>query len=841
MLISKIYVSTNEACYICQSKWKSNHCGTLGIDFVTSVNSFWSIAQKNVFMRKIHVLLISAILMLSFPTIAQPPTDVPSDIPTDIPSDLPDRSPNDQQIDEIFDNPIGDGDPDTESLPTLAETEDEERRRRIGLGEGVGVQFDSIGIFGHDYLRTNNFAYYETVEDINVSDDYILGPGDELTVNLWAGYDIQSDYFIISTDGYVQQEKWGRVYLQGLRYGEARRLLKTRYSKFYNFDVQDFELKLTGSRIINVDIVGDVEIPGSFRVPAVNTVYNVLKLSGGPTINGSVRKIQIKREGDLIQTLDVYDYLNNASNRQNIYLQDNDVIYVPQIGKVVEIEGAIKKETKYELLPNENLNSLLFFSGGFKPNALKNRIQLFRYDDDQYVLRDFAYNPENPSGTNPPLQDGDVIFVKEIPAEANNIVTIEGAINQPGYYEYESGLRITDLIFKANGIRFDAVTDKAYLTRFDEQLQATNISIDLQYIIDNPESESNIVLFPKDNLNVLSKSDFANEYPVHIYGSIKKPGKYKFGNEMTLQDLLILSGGFETAALNQQVELHRVIGYDESEGRRVPIRDIYSTFDVDYKFLTSKEGNSQIGLMPFDQVFVRKVPDFEIPKTVQIRGEVQYPGHYPLENKGMRISDLIERSGGTTAFAYRTGAKFFRDETYRVRNYGDTLKVSYKDTVIRSIIVVDLNEVKKNEKSPYNYVLKPNDMLRIPPVDEVVTIRGAIRNRINDTTIINTAFVGDQNAKWYIDNYGAGFSNDAWKRTTQVVYPNGQAVATRKFLWFNLYPDVTPGADVVVDFKPPREDKKRFFDGLDPQEMLSIIGSMTTTTALILAVGRRRP
>jgi len=543
-------------------------------------------------MKRINFFAFVILLFLTNITLAQPPVipDIPSSIPTVDPGD-------------IFDNPISDPRvPENEPNPNT--TEEEERRRARGLGSGVGFEVDSIGIFGHDYLRTNNFGFYETVRDINATDDYILGPGDELTINLWAQNDIQSDFFIISKDGHIEQEAWGRVYLQGITFGKAKELLETRYSKFYNFDIQNFEVDLQGSRLINVDIVGDVEVPGAYRVPAVNTVYNVLKRSGGPTINGSVRKIQIKRQGNIIQTLDVYDYLDNAKNRQNIYLEDNDVIYVPDIGRVIEIEGAVKKQTKFELLPNESFSDILRYSGGFQAYALKNRVQIFRYEDDQYVLKDFGYDQRIPAES-PDLFDGDLILVREIPAEANNIVTIDGAINQPGYYEFESGTKVSNLISKANGLRFDAITDKAYLTRFDEKLQATNISIDLEEIMSNPNSEKNIFLFPKDNLTILSKSDFASSYPVQIFGSVKKPGSFSFGNEMTLQDLLILSGGFKTEALNQQIELHRVIDFDESESRAKPVRDLYEKIDIDFNFINSSEGSSQIKLMPYDQIFVR--------------------------------------------------------------------------------------------------------------------------------------------------------------------------------------------------------------------------------------------
>jgi len=255
----------------------------------------------------------------------------------------------------------------------------------------------------------------------------------------------------------------------------------------------------------------------------------------------------------------------------------------------------------------------------------------------------------------------------------------------------------------------------------------------------------------------------------------------------------------------------------------------------------------------------------------------------------MRISDLIERAGGTTEFAYRTGAQFFRREKTTITRYKDTIVTVRKnnlkssgdstiitlndpnndvvsqnesksdnrlgtrsfelvketvrlqfeiDTIVTRMVDIDLNDVKRNKNSRYNYVLNPNDRLIIPPIDDIVTIKGAIRNRVNDTTIVNTAYIGDKNAKWYIDNYAGSFGKDAWKRSTQVVYPSGRSVGTKKFLWFNRYPDVTPGSEVIVEYKPPREEKARFFEDLTADKTLTILGSIASTAILIGLIRR---
>ena len=824
-------------------------------------------------MNKVRVSLC-LLFSVCFTTIVftQVPSDIPGGVPPisipDVNLPTPDLPTDEERI----------GVDDVRKARDEKTAEEEREKRQIGIGKGVGIKVDSIGIYGHDYIRTNNFEFYERAVDVKVDDEYILGPGDNITVSIWNNADIENDNFTISKGGFVElstygaKSGFGRIYLAGLTFGKARELLRTQYSKYYNFDREDFDVALTAARTINIDIVGEVEEPGSFTIPAINTVYNVLKLSGGPTVNGSVRNIQIKRNGKVIQKLDVYEYLSKAENRQNIYLEDNDVVFVPQIGKVVEIEGAVKKETKFELKGNENWPQLLFYAGGYKPNALKNRVQIFRYDDDEYKIKDYAFDRENPYNFKGKLIDGDLIIIKEIPAEANNIVTTEGALNQVGYYEFEPGMRVSELIEKSSGLRFDAVTTRAYLTRYNDDLQAVNIPIKLDEIIKDSNSESNILLFPKDHLEILSKSDFADEFKVQIFGQVKKEGNYIFGSSLTLQDLLIKAGGFKTDALTQEIELRRVVDYSEEEGRLIPVRDVVKKFKVDYEFMNPDNSNNKLQLQPYDQIFVRSIPEFEVPTTVRIEGEVKLPGHYPILTKDLRISDIIETAGGLTPYAYKEGTKFYRktdsiflkqdtilldsigNELYnssidsdRVRNSVDTLMIdsvlikTYKDRVLTSRpYVVDLNKVYRNKSSEHNLVLKPGDRIVIPTIDETVSIGGAIRTVVDDTSLVNTAYQGNKSAKWYINNFGAGFDKDAWKRTTQVVYPNGQAVGTKKFLFFNVYPEVKPGSDIEVAYKPPRDpDRPSFFGDLSAQKTIALITSAVTTTALILAVSRR--
>ncbi len=734
-------------------------------------------------------------------------------------------------------------------------------------------------IWGFDLFQTGKFPLYKQVSNqITVSEDYVVNTGDILTVNFWNNVDFKSTYFEVTGSGYIEQDDWGRVYVAGLTMRKVRELLKRKYLQLYPFKDDDFEVVLSSAKNISVEVVGEVESPGFYTISAINSPFNVLSLVGGPKLTGSVRSIQVQRAGQTIYRLDVYKYLTNSLPNETMYLQEGDVIYVPKIGKVVELEGQVKNKTKYELLPNERFKDLMKYSGGFNSDAYKNKIQIFRYEDAKYVVRDFNVNPNSTQSNDPELRDGDLVLVKKIDSKVENVLSIEGAVNDPGVYEFREGIKVAEVIRRAEGLRFDALNSKAYITRMGKDLEEVNLSFDLNEAITNEQSKENLLLYPKDKIIILSKTEFKSDYAVEIFGAVKKPGKVVFGTDMTLQDLLVFSGGFETSALNSKIELHRIVDYDETEGRVVPIRNLVESIDVDFNFLNPEFEGAKIKLRPFDQIFVRSFPDFGQPEIVTIAGEVNFPGEYPLTNRNMRVSDLIEVSGGLNSFAYVTGAKFYRnmditrdrkivapstveervqekalDTTMVEQNvekefdlnelYSKATSLDAKDSIATSnesemssyVVVINLSEILRNKNSAYNYVLQPGDKLFIPTVDEVVTIQGAINNEFNDQQIVNTAFVGKKSAKWYINNYAAGYDKGAAKSSTVVIYPNGQSIGTRRFLFSNIYPIVQPGSEILVQYKPPKQPKSESFWGdFTAEKAVAMIGSIVSATALII-------
>nr|MBX2845919.1 SLBB domain-containing protein [Saprospiraceae bacterium] len=535
----------------------------------------------------------------------------------------------------------------TDTLTAIPEQDEEDLAQEI--------VYPPIGIYGHDFLRQSSFARYSNQDQNRISDEYVLGPGDELVVSIWDEDAAISELLVISEEGFVQGAKIGRLNLAGVQFGNAEEIVKAKYSAFFNFNTSNFDLAISQAKTIMVDIVGEVEVPGTHQVSALNRLINVIMLSGGPTINGSVREIVVKRDGRVHKVMDLYEYLNNTdAGVGNIYLANNDVILIPPIGPVVRVDGPVRKPTSFELKERETFSDLLGFAGGFEPQAVKNAYQVLRYGDDDYFITDFSYNKDSKVGEEP-LINGDLVQIKRISAQAENFVRAEGSFNLPGTYEYTENMRVSDLVKKSGNLKYDALSNRAFIRRKNDRLETVNIPINLAEILENVGSDSDILLYPRDIVTVFSKNRITETYSVEIFGEVKAPGTYNFSNELTIEDLILLAGGFSPSALNNEVELSRVIDYQQESGQLIPIRGAREKVAIDFSAFEDSESASQTKLTPYDQIFVRKVPEFELPKTISIEGEVVYPGAYPLGSKDMRVKDLIEQAGGLTPYAFAEG------------------------------------------------------------------------------------------------------------------------------------------------------------------------------------------
>ncbi len=815
---------------------------------------------------------------------------------------------------------------DEQRVDEIIEEKAEEIEEAVREGESVEeaiaeeVLEDNVSrttptnIYGQHIFTKGNERMFELPTDIKAPDTYILGVGDEIAVNIWGDGEF-SGTFKINKEGYISRERLiSRIYLKGMPYGKARDLIKDRFGERYNLKKSDIEVSLNYSRVISINVVGEVNKFGSFSLPAMNTAFNALFAANGVTALGSVRRIQVMRVGGQSKTLDVYKYLKNPSSREEFYLQDNDYIFVPPVEKVVRIEGAIKRPFKYELLTGENLKELLEYANGFADNAYKSNLQLYRYENDEEVMIDIPWTQLSKSNRNYNLENGDRIRVKAIAKPIDNFAEISGAVDYPERYQLSSGMRVADIIEKAQ-LSKNARTDIAYLIRKKSNKTLDYVGINLEEVLKNPASINNVKLKSEDKLIIYSKSKFEDQNFVSVEGDVREPGQYSFYENMRLSDLLNISGGIKVSA-NSKAYIIRtdvpgtgheyipfnieavVNGQAQDENFLLQPRDkivVYSkalfyddapikvegavrrpgSFIYDESLTLSdalymsgglklQAANSRIEisrlmidgnkktetviavmevddnlqltsgsgfkLSPYDYIFVRSAPEFELQKIVRIKGEVKYSGSYSIIGDNERISNLIERAGGFTNEAFPEGAKLIRK----------------KDTL--GFVVIDLSEIMKNRKSRFNYILEEGDVISIPRQKELVTITGAtnydeVRSDVK-VDKINTPFHANKNAKFYIDKYAGGVDRDkrGRNRLIYVEYPSGAIKKTRNFGLFKVYPRIKKGSNIVVKTKPKKERNKdgtgKNGSNVDWDSVLARTTSLVTLILLIQQVTR---
>jgi protein involved in polysaccharide export with SLBB domain len=637
----------------------------------------------------------------------------------------------------------------------------------------------SAPVFGQDFFRTASLNVFDRVPDGKVDDNYILGEGDQLTVSIY-GYAYYNQTFTINPDGYISTQEVGRIYLSGLTFGAARQLLRQRFASAFDLANSSFDVTLVYSKSIQVNIVGEVFSPGSYNLASVNTAFNALVASGGVTDIGSVRNIQIKRNNRVIQQLDIYQFLMNPGSTDDTYLENNDYIIVPSLGRVVQIEGEVNRPHKYELISGENLNELVYYAGGLKSTAYKRNVTIYRYTANENIVLDVNLDSVEKNQTNFELLDGDRVVFTRIPELIENIVTVEGAIRFPVTYELTGEMRISDLISKAKGTTYEAYTDRAYLIRKNEKLNEVYIPFDLNEVMQNPSSPFNFKLTKFDIVEVFSKEQFRETFNVSISGAVKVPGTFPYYENMTLKDLLYYSGGLRVEAANNNVEVSRIVNILEATKESTATRVIIETLSVDKNLELPDQAESFI-LQPYDQVFVRTTPEFELQRNITLQGEVKYPGDYTLQSKTETVADVIERAGGVTQYAYVEGSTIARP------NIASTL--------------LFLDKALKDPKSKYNYVLRAGDIITVPRQGDLVLLRGAIEfpfvGKAGDVVV---PFDKGRTARYYVKHYGKNFSDDADRGGTYIIDPNGYVRRTHNFLWFiHFYPRVKiKGSQVVV-------------------------------------------
>jgi len=640
-------------------------------------------------------------------------------------------------------------------------------------------------IWGHDFFRNGAIDLFDKVPNTKVGDNYIIGEGDQLTVAIW-GYAYYNYNFTVNEDGYITTLEVGRIYLKGLTFSAAKQLLRQRFASAFDLTNSKFDVSITYSKSIKVNIVGEVVNPGSYNISSLNTAFNALVAAGGVTEIGSVRNIQVQRNGKVIKTLDVYQFLMNAGASDDTYLEANDYIIVNGIGRVVEVQGEVNRPYKFELVKGENLNEVIAYAGGLRATAYKRNVTIFRYFDNENIVMDFNLDSIERDGINYPIIDGDKIVFARIPEVIENIVTIQGSCRFPGNYQLTEGMRISDLIVKAKGLNYEAYTDRAYLIRKDAKLNDVYVPFNLLEVIENPNSAFNFKLNKFDVVDIFSKNEFKETFNVVINGAVKVPGTFPYYERMTLKDLLYYSGGLKVEAANSKIEISRIVNFNDASALNEPTRVIIQTVSIG-KELAIDDAANTFQLQPYDQVFVRNTPEFEYQKNITVLGEVKYPGVYTLTSRTETLADIVERAGGLTQWAYAEGATMNRQDV--------------------SSTLVFLKKAMDSPESKYNYVMREGDIVTIPKAGDLVALKGEIKYPfIGDPGTVVVPFEKGRSARHFIRKYGKNFDDDAQRSETYIVEPNGYVRRTHNFLFIHFYPRVKiKGCQIVVPQKP--EDK----------------------------------
>ena len=659
--------------------------------------------------------------------------------------------------------------------------------------------------------------------------NYELGPGDLVQLVVYGQQEFV-DELEVSREGAINVERVGLVKIGGMTIEAALVKLKQAMLRAYpTISLGNSKLSLTLSEIrtIHVTVVGANQ-SGTIDIPSLYNVYGALSKAGGPINMGSFRNIELVRNNKVIKKIDLYKLLAKGDQTDNVRLKDNDVIRIPAYTNRVELSGQIKRPGLYEVLPNESFADILEFAGGFDDTAYTASVKVIRKNDREREVKDLAaaqFKTFTPS-------TGDQYVVARILERYNNRLKVSGAVFRPDIYEFIAGMKVSDLIAKADGTTEDAFLERALLVRQKEDLTREMKSINLLKAIQH-DPEHDLILKKEDELLVSSIIDLKDSLRVSLQGEVHVPGEYHFIEGMTLKGLILQAGGF-TDAYSANIEVAHMISREA-----VADNDLRSSIIENIK-LTDTLTFSQLDILlkPYDVVTVRKKPAYNKVETVLVVGQVQFPGPYALNTANERVSDLYKRVGGLLPTANLSGAYLKRfkseDERKRVAEDARRLQSLFSDSASRIIkdvekeydkIPLDMQMILKNPGSTEDVVLKSRDELIIPKIDDQVRVSGSV---LQSTQI---PYVAGKSFKSYISSAG-GFSRDAWRRSAYIVYANGRAATTKKFLIFKHYPRVNPGAEIIVPQEPPAKAK------ISATEFIGISSAIASLAAVVITLLR---
>ena len=690
-----------------------------------------------------------------------------------------------------------------------------------------------IKVFGRDIFRTANLTF-EPSMNIATPVNYRLGPGDELQIEVWGASETNITQKV-SPDGYISIPNVGPVNVNGLTVQAATNRIKAKLSQIYsglassNVNLSTHvKVSLGQIRTIQVNIMGEVARPGTYALSSFSTVFHALYKAGGMSKMGSLRNIKVVRGGRTVATVDVYDYIINGRSHSDIRLQEGDVILASPYDALVLIKGKVKRPMYYEMKSSESIRTLIGFAGGFSNDAYRGAVTVDRNNTKERTVAtvdDMNYGVFK-------VKDGDVVSVGEILDRYDNRIEVKGAVYRPGYYELGKDIQtVKDLIEKADGLLEYAFTNRAVLHRENDDKTLEVISLNVKAIIDGTEAD--VTLHKNDVLFIPSKYDLEQKGTLEIRGEVYKPNVFPYAANTKLEDLIIMAGGLTESASTVRVDVTRRI--IDRKGTKKQ-KEIAQTFSFGVKDGFVVEGEPGFVLEPYDQVFVRRSPGYSEKVNVTVSGEVEFEGDYSLNVRNERLSDVLEKAGGLTEFAYIEGARLERQMTPEEYKQAQELmdmvasnnKISGNDSIVvpqvsRTYPVgIDLKEILANPHSAIDPVLQDGDVIVIPQYMTTVSVSGSVRKPNS------VVYDPKMKLKDYISEAG-GYAERARKSGTFILYPNGHI----KELGRNASAkDIVGGSKLIV----PQKGRSQWNLGTSLTTMTTSVSMLAVIAALINAM-----
>ena len=671
-----------------------------------------------------------------------------------------------------------------------------------------------IKVFGRNIFNNKRLTF-EPNMNIATPDDYRLGPGDEVYIDVW-GASQQRFECTVSPEGVINIENFGPVQVSGLTVAQTNaRLRSTLGARYAGSDVR---LTVGQTRTITVDVMGEVKTPGTYTLSAFSTVFHALYMAGGTNDIGTLRNIKVFRNGRQITTCDIYDYILNGNMKGNVRLQPGDVVVVGSYECLVQVTGKVKRPMYYEMKSTESVGTLLRYAGGFTGDAYDQLVRLIRKSGGQLSV----FSLDEFERGNFQLADGDSVAVDSTLQRYRNMVEVKGAVFRTGKYQMDGSITtVRQLIEAAGGLCEDAMKTRAVLHRLTDERRLQVVQVDLQGIL--AHTAPDIALRNEDVLFIPSRSYLIGEQKLSIHGEVVYPGEYDFAENTTLEDFILQAGGLTDAASLVKVDVSRRIRNQLATESSDKIAESY-TFKLKDGFVV--DGTPGFVLQPYDEVYVRRSPGYVEQQNVEVKGEVAFEGRYALVTKGMRLSDLVKQCGGLTPQSYAPGAHLERklspeeqlkqQSMIKLATLGDTADVRRLELSDVRVVAINLEKAIANPGSnQWDLVLQEGDVLVVPQYNNTVTINGEV---LYPNTV---GYDKNKTLKDYINSAG-GFTQKARSGKVFAVGMNGSVTKVRS------KKDITPGCNIVVPAKMRRR-------GVPLAEMMSILtmiaplGTVVTT------------